>query len=388
MSAPLTDPAKALKDWLFDAALPLWLERGVDRDQGGYFEQLDFTGQALDVSFKRARLTGRQLYVFSQAAQFGVAQAAEAAQHGARFLLDHFWQGECGGWACTVRPDGSPLDGRADLYDQAFALFGLAWFGKLSDDPLVWQRAVDTIGFIEAKMSHQGGGFVPRLPFMGVIEQNPLMHLLEASLAAYDFSRDERFAQLALKLADVFEARLFDAKTGTLAEMFSADWVRLAQGQNILIEPGHQFEWVWILYELNRLLGRDLTAQAQSLARFAENYGVDRKQFTTFDAVDGAGAAVATTSRLWTNCERMKAASALGTATISSESPASLTWESSARALLSRHLDTVPRGLWLDRFDEHGGVASETVPASSLYHLTLAISEAVLKPRADVPHLP
>ena len=37
-----------LKRWLFDHALPLWSEVGVDRARGGFFERIDLAGRAVE----------------------------------------------------------------------------------------------------------------------------------------------------------------------------------------------------------------------------------------------------------------------------------------------------------------------------------------------------
>ena len=48
--------------------------------------------------------------------------------------------------------------------------------------------------------------------------------------------------------------------------------------------------------------------------------------------------------------------------------------ENAAQAIL-RYLDVPRRGLWRDRLDPAGAFIEEAVPASSFYHLVLAIRE-------------
>ncbi|MGG2334310.1 AGE family epimerase/isomerase, partial [Salmonella enterica] len=83
------------------------------------------------------------------------------------------------------------------------------------------------------------------------------MHLLEAALALFEASGDGLFRDLALELLVLFETRLFDAASGTLAEFFAHDWQRLRPSA---IEPGHQFEWAWLLHQAGRLVGADVAA--------------------------------------------------------------------------------------------------------------------------------
>src|SRR5258706_168322 len=96
------------------------------------------------------------------------------------------------------------------------------------------------------------------LPDGTVRRQNPHMHLFEAALAiagtrwavADDLPRAERVAQW---LADHF----FDRARGALPELFDADWVPQATDGAFDVEPGHHFEWAWLLGELAELGGPD-----------------------------------------------------------------------------------------------------------------------------------
>ena len=77
-------------------------------------------------------------------------------------------------------------------------------------------------------------------------------------------------------MIDLFEARLFDARRGVLLEHFAEDWsahpdAALAD----VVEPGHHFEWVWLLREYEQLVGhRARRAGATALYDFALTHGV------------------------------------------------------------------------------------------------------------------
>ncbi len=64
-------PFEAARAWMFEAALPLWAERGVDRVDGGFYEELDPEGRPTACDFKRVRVMCRQIYVFSHGAVLG-----------------------------------------------------------------------------------------------------------------------------------------------------------------------------------------------------------------------------------------------------------------------------------------------------------------------------
>jgi mannose-6-phosphate isomerase len=70
-------------------------------------------------------------------------------------------------------------------------------------------------------------------------------------------------------------------------------------------------------------------------------------------------------ARLWPQTEHLKAALILG------EREAAL----QAAGSLTRYLDTPARGVWRERMRPDGGFVEEPAPATSLYHLYLAIRE-------------
>jgi hypothetical protein len=79
---------EAFRTWLLGPAASLWLERGVDRTAGGYFDQLTFDSAKNSSDFKRLRVCARQIFVFSQLAEAGVTGAREAVLHGLDFCSD------------------------------------------------------------------------------------------------------------------------------------------------------------------------------------------------------------------------------------------------------------------------------------------------------------
>ena len=78
-----------------------------------------------------------------------------------------------------------------------------------------------------------------------------------------------------------------------------------------LREPGHQFEWVWLLHEFHRHTKDDSVAPyAERLFAFGSTFGIERGEGLSgavFDGVDASGALVAGTKTLWPQTEYIKA---------------------------------------------------------------------------------
>lgn len=366
---------EAIHAWLFDKALPFWAIHGVDSVGGGFIEQLTFDGQDAGVEFKRTRVTCRQVYVFSHAAVLGWKAGDRLAARGIDFLTHKAWQGEERGFARLLTQHGDVLDPAADLYDLAFVLFAFAWRHQAIRDTQSRAWLHRTLDFIEGHMRHPGGlGFWHELPPQGWRLQNPHMHLTEACLAAHQATGEARFGDAARRLVELFRTRLFDIRTGTLAEYFADDWSRAPGGDGRIVEPGHLFEWVWILNAARKQLGMDTAAEMRAAAGFAEAHGVDSATGAVYNAVRDDGTPLDRGSRTWPNTERLKAAVALYE--LDGVDPAPVI-DQTGQLLLSRYLGVQPAGVWIDAFDAEGAPAAKTVPASTLYHLFLAFAEVL-----------
>jgi mannose/cellobiose epimerase-like protein (N-acyl-D-glucosamine 2-epimerase family) len=356
--------------WTFDQALPFWADAGRDGRELGFVERLDRSGRPDGVDFKRIRVQARQIYVFSHAHLLGWRGGLAAAEAGYQFLRAH-GRLDGGGWAKVLSRNGAVVDPTFDLYDQAFILFALAWYHRTTGDAESLVLAADTIAAIDGRLARADRRGLrsadPDTNPGGL--QNPHMHLLEAMLALYDATGDESWRHRASKLGDLFTATLFDPQSGTLAEAFDADWRRV---DPVVIEPGHHFEWTWLLHRLGEATGRDFSRQSEALFAFADRFGVDPEMGLVCDALSDRGVVTAGARRLWPQTERLKALLARGEASGAFDDAALRT---TLANILHRYLAPAPQGCWRDRLDESGRVIDEPIPASTLYHLFLAFSE-------------
>ncbi len=359
--------------WLFDKAVPAWLEGGLDLVHGGFVEALAHDGRDAALAFKRTRVTCRQIYVFAHAQSLGAQGTAPAIDHGLDFLLGRAWLGDDKGFARTVTRSGLVLDQTTDLYDHAFVLFALAWAHRATGRPDLPGWAIRTLDVIEKVLKRPDGcGFWSDSSRTGWLAQNPHMHMLEASLACLEQFGGDRFATLAHELVGLFRTRFIDHETGTLCEHFSADWSPAPDEPGRIVEPGHQMEWVWILGKCSALLGEDLAAEQALLFASAEAHGLDPVTKAVRNKVRNDGDILDGGSRTWPNCERIKCAVALHEGRARDPLP---DFESAAGLLLGRYLAHPLPGLWFDHFDETGTPVAPDVPASTFYHLFFALAE-------------
>jgi mannose-6-phosphate isomerase len=356
-----------LRDWLTRRALPLWLRHGIDHAAGGFHEALAPDGYACDASFRRLRVVTRQIYVFAQAHRAELRGADGAVALGLDFLARHAALPD-GGYAWRFNLRNEPTDTTRDLYDHAFVLLALSAAAAVVPADRLRPRALALMAFIDTAFAHPAGGYMESVPPTLPRRQNPHMHLLEALLEAHAAFGDAVFARRAATLLALFHTRLLDPDTGALPEYFD-DALRPDRAGGVFVtEPGHHYEWAWLLHRAHALLGGDapLDKAAMRLLSFAEQHGAHAHTGDLVDQVDSSGAQTQRSARLWPQTERFKAEHARRDV-----APAR---QALAAAKLGAWLHD--DGLWWERRDATGAFVPGPAPASSLYHLTCAILTA------------
>lgn len=361
--------------WLFDDALPFWADAAWDPSFGGAIEELGFDGRDAGLPIKRTRVICRQIYVFSHAATMGWTDGFAAIARAADFLTTRIWQGDARGFATLMTREGAVHDSRANLYDAAFAALAFAWALRATGDGAHRDWLTRTFAFIERELRHASGiGYENGLNTTGWRLQNPHMHLLEASIAAFDATGEAEHRSRIEALADLCRRSFVDPQ-GALGEYFAEDWSPASPPDGDRSEPGHAFEWVWLLNEARRVTGGDFRQTQERLFQRAESYGLNPGAGAVKAAIDRHGRTLNAHSRLWPNTERLKAGLALEGSGAPSASTAAETLF--AYYLSPRAGRNFPRGAWIDAIHENGAPLSERIPASTLYHLFLAFTEAL-----------
>ncbi len=384
--SPQSTPLDPL-GWILDTCLPFWAERGVDDKTGGFIERLDYQAQVPGDDYTRIRVQARQLYVFSHAYHLsGDQRFADVANRGFGFLKAHGLQAGVPGWVHMITPSGTLLDSRRDCYDLAFILFALGWYQRATGDAEATPLIAATLDFLDRYLAEsEHGGFVEErlldeqnafLPGTTLPRrQNPHMHLLEAFLTLYEATGEKTFLDRAAKIVELFRTRFLDRETGSLGEFFTHDWQPAMGSDGALREPGHHFEWVWLLQRYAALSGDDSVIEhATALYDFTLKYGVRQLDGlpVAIDSVDRHGAVLSPSARLWPQTEMIKAGLAHNAIT---GNPASRALAADGLATLFRFYLDREHGYWCDQIDDNGAPLSGMIPASSLYHIMMAVTE-------------
>ena len=374
----LKDQHGYLVGWLFDRALPLWSDHGVDTKSGGFHERIAQDGTVLDGP-RRTRLVARQVYVFATAAELGwngSNVADDLVNHGLDFLLDKCVSDTYLVYS-VVSPQGEPLEPEFNLYDHAFVLFALGSAARLGHRRKLVVDAGRRIRNAMAGWKHPIAGFEEAVPPREPLNANQHMHLLEAFLEWEDAGETDGWKNLADETVGLALEMFIDAASGGIREHYDHDW-QPAQGEiGRFFEPGHQFEWAWLLWRWATARRRsDVFPKVRLLAQIGETYGINAGTGLAVDRIWDDMSVRDAESRLWPQTERIKAH--LATAELACDEvdfEREVGLAADAAGSLRRYFDTGVAGIWHETIDAQGSPVIAPSRASTLYHIICAIRE-------------
>ena len=338
-----------------DVIVPLWQGPGWNADMALPYEALDAGHQPLPPQRYRAMACARQLYLFSSLiGQVPAAEERAAALF--RSLQQHFHDAEHGGWFYSIDPQGAPMDQRKDLYTHAFILFACAHYWGKVREPLVESVLNATLEVLAQRFATGDGLYEASLDRdwssldSGPL-QNPLMHLAEAFLATLSVREDIAVQRALVELCTAMQKRFIDPHHSVLMEK------PLGAVDN-WFEPGHQFEWYFLLESSPLLHGSKLHASLERAFVLTEQLGVDPQTGAVTAMLDLNGSAKDATQRIWAQAEYLRA----------------LTLRPNSEGLVQRQLQALQQRFlhargWYECRDEQGEVSRKDMPSTTPYHL-------------------
>lgn len=361
--------------WLKNEVFPLWSTQGVDEKNGGFVEALSKNGLALNNS-RRALVQSRQIYSFVTAAKLEILDPsrAQAIVKESATFFDHYLlpSGAC---LHSVTPSGQPDNQDVDLYTQAFALFALAHIFEMTKSQDMRTKALRLLDYLERERKALGGGYTEIKSGRIFYQSNPHMHLFEASLHWMTVDPETAvWKTLSHQLFELCKNKFIDKQTGALGEHFTEGWIPEKIDGRFVFEPGHHYEWSWLMAVYEELSGEKCQDLRHSLYSIADKYGLNQKNLV-IDEVWSDFSPKKESSRFWPQCERIKAAVKLG---LESPTEAQSTFARSAdeaMSALNGYLNSPGPGLWQDTRLENGEFTEQDPKASSLYHIINAIYE-------------
>ncbi|WP_246022866.1 AGE family epimerase/isomerase [Cognatilysobacter terrigena] len=246
--------------------------RAID-PAGGFFHYFRDDGSVYDASHRHLVSSTRFVFNYAMAAIEFADDATlrvdylDAARHGLRYLRERHRDDASGGYAWTIR-DGVPEDRTQHAYGVAFVLLAYSTALKAGiEEAKPWIDETWTLletRFWDADDRLYRDEAAVDWQFSDYRGQNANMHMCEAMLAAYEATRDSRYLDRALLLADRMTREQAAKAGGLVWEHYDRDWnvdwdYNRDDPKHLFrpwgFQPGHQTEWAKLLLILDRHLG-------------------------------------------------------------------------------------------------------------------------------------
>ena len=249
--------SQAARQELTGRLLPFW-KALRDEEIGGYYGYMDFDLNRNKKAEKGCILNSRILWFFSEAAiVLQDDSLIPYARHAYAFLTEKCLDREFGGMYGSLTWDGSPLDDSKHTYNQAFAIYGLSAYYRLTGEKEALELAQELFRLIEKNCTDEGGyleafsrDFQPvsneKLSENGVMAQrtmNTLLHVFEGYAGLYQAAKDKSVAAAMRRILDIYAAKVYNPKLHRQEVFFDKDYRSLID----LTSYGHDIESSWLM---------------------------------------------------------------------------------------------------------------------------------------------
>ena len=247
-----------IRNHLENKILPFW-KNLKDDAFGGYYGWMDEDLRLNRKADKGCILNSRILWFFSStAALLNDKELTAYADHAYDFLA-RFEDSENSGVYWSVTYDGKPADTTKHTYCQAFAIYGLAAYCRLTGKKEALEKAKSLVRVIEEKCRDKGGylealkaDFSPesneKLSENGVMASrtmNTLLHVIEAYAELYRVWPDESLKMAATAALKQCLNTVYNPLKHRLEVFFDRDFHPLLDMQSY----GHDIESSWLIWD-------------------------------------------------------------------------------------------------------------------------------------------
>ena len=264
---------------LVDNILAYWKAKPLDLKNGGFFGAITNENEIHNAVERSAVLCGRLLWTFSTA--YAVERNGDYLMVASWFydyLSAYFWDTKYEGIFWSLLEDGTPHNDRKHTYAQAFAIFGLCAYYRITEEKrslmlakrlfsLIDEYSYDAVngGNVECRARDWSELADMRLSELDVNSSksmNTLLHLMEAYTQLVQLWPDEILQKRLEELIRLFLDTIVDGESGHQKLYFDDEWHSMIGN----ISYGHDIEASWLLLEAAEASGNEeLIARAKEL---------------------------------------------------------------------------------------------------------------------------
>ena len=270
--------AASYKEDLLGNILPVWLEHGLDKVNGGIYTCLTRTGELMD-STKSVWFQGR--FAFTCCFAYNHVEKRQEYLDAAKLTLD-FIEQHCfdtdGRMYFEVAADGTPLRKRRYIFSESFAAIAMAEYSKATGDHTYAEKALAL--FKDMRRFLATPGLLPPKYEPTVQTQGHSITMIMINVASCirkviaDAELDRQIDESLHALKTCFIHPEFKALLETVGP--NGEFVDTLNGR--VINPGHCIETAWFLFDVATERGdKELTRLALTVLDWSWEWGWDKE---------------------------------------------------------------------------------------------------------------
>ncbi|MEM6348690.1 MAG: AGE family epimerase/isomerase [Bacteroidota bacterium] len=252
--------ATQLLDW--------WQTQMLDAENGGCYGRRDAYNRLYPQAHKGVIMHTRVLWTFAAAGQtLNSGEYRAVAEQMYEYIKTHFLDLKNGGVVWMLDQNGQVINGRKQIYAQAFAIYAFSEYYQLTGEQEALDLALELFALIERhSYDPTYGGYLEafgakwdeledlRLSNKDANEaktMNTHLHIMEAYVNLYRAYPQAQVAIALRRIIDCIQTRFINPATGHQTLFFDEQW----QAKSSAISYGHDIECSWLLWEAAEVLG-------------------------------------------------------------------------------------------------------------------------------------
>lgn len=344
--------------------LPFWMNLRDD-EFGGYYGYLSQDLVLDKKAEKGCILNSRILWFFSEAAMVLHRKDLWAyADHAYKFLADHCIDRDNGGIFWSMNYDGTPLDATKHTYNQAFAIYALSSYFRLTGDKtalsqaeelfgLIEERCTDSVGYLEAFTIDWKPASNEKLSENGILADktmNTLLHVFEGYSGLFQTTQDDEVGHAMKRILTIYRSKIYDSTLHRQRVFFDENYNSILD----LYSYGHDIESSWLMDRGCALLKDDDLSSKISAIDLEMAKAVFDAAYRFHSLANECDRGIVDERRIWW----VQAETVVGLVHLWQKLPAQLSYRDAAantfRFILDHLADQRPGGEWFWAVDQYG----------------------------------
>lgn len=245
--------------------LDYWEKYGPDTKYGGFNGRVNYENEAQPEAARSVVLNGRILWTFAMAHRiFKEAKYLTLADRAYQQIVRYFFDTEHGGVYWSVNANGTPADTKKQIYGNAFAMYGLSEYYRVTNYPPALKKAQELLEVIEKHaFDPVNGGYreafnrdwtatddyiLSKGPW--IKSMNTHLHLVEAYTNLYSVWPDKKLKTQTTNMLLAIQDHIVNPATSSMRLFFDETW----KPKEDIISYGHDIEASWLLFETAEIL--------------------------------------------------------------------------------------------------------------------------------------